>query len=874
VSALATAFAATQDPPLVNGVTSRIQDNAIPFTPQPLSAVTVTAPGSGYSSAPTVQFMGGLPGSGATATATVIGGKVTAINLVNPGSGYSYPPTVLLSGGGGFGATAVASVANTQQMLPKAIQELFDPLGRMNATLGVELPFTSALTQTTIPLGFVDPATEVMAPGEVQIWKITHNGVDSHGVHFHLVNVQVVNRVGWDGAIRDPDPNELGWKETVRMNPLEDIIVVAKAKPPLLPFGQPNSIRPLDVTQPLGSTANFTNVDPLTGRPPAVPVSNVMTNFGWEYTWHCHLLGHEENDMMRALIFTVPSSLPPAFVQNAAIGGIAVNLSWTDPTPFNYSTGLPLSTINNPANEIGFNILRAPGSSGGSFARIAAVPANSTSFIDTAPLAGTNRYQIVAFNAAGSTASNTVSVSSTPPPVITTTALPGGIVGVAYNQSISVSGGLLPLSWSISGGALPTPLTLNPATGVISGIPNAARTFSFTVLVSDAAARSTSATLSITITTPVSITTTNLPNGGVGVAYSQTLAASGGTTPYSWSLVGGGALPTSLTLNGTTGVISGTPSVSGTFTFTVRVSAANGTTATRALSIIVVPAVSITTTALPGGTVGVAYSQTLNATGATTPYAWSLATGSLPTSLTLNPTSGVISGIPTSAGTFNFTVRVTAANGSTATRSLSIAVAPRGPAAPSNLTATINSTTQIALSWTDASNNETSFAIWRSVNGGAFSQIGSVNRSPGQSAATGGTVSFNNNGVTVGNSYTYYVTAVNANGASAASNSVTVNFRAPAAPSALRGSAARIPGNPTQDRVTLNWTDNASNETGFTIQRAGNPNFNGATIFSVGANVTSFTQNVSRTSNYYYRVQANNSLGNSAWTNGVLVTTP
>ena len=58
--------------------------------------------------------------------------------------------------------------------------------------------------------------------GETQIWKVTHNGVDTHAIHVHLFNVQLINRVGWDGAIRPPDPNELGWKETVRMNPLED----------------------------------------------------------------------------------------------------------------------------------------------------------------------------------------------------------------------------------------------------------------------------------------------------------------------------------------------------------------------------------------------------------------------------------------------------------------------------------------------------------------------------------------------------------------------------------------------------------------------------------------------------------------------------
>ena len=76
----------------------------------------------------------------------------------------------------------------------------------------------------------------MLQSGETQIWKITHNGVDTHSIHFHLFNVQLINRVGWDGAIRPPDPNELGWKETVRMNPLEDFIVAARYKLPTVPF--------------------------------------------------------------------------------------------------------------------------------------------------------------------------------------------------------------------------------------------------------------------------------------------------------------------------------------------------------------------------------------------------------------------------------------------------------------------------------------------------------------------------------------------------------------------------------------------------------------------------------------------------------------
>ena len=323
-----------------------------------------------------------------------------------------------------FTPTGTAT-AITIQMGSKAIQELFElDYGRMNATLGVELPFTNALIQTTIPLGYIDPPTEAIQDSGVplapvagdgtQIWKITHNGVDTHAIHFHLFNVQIVNRVGWDGAIRPPDPNELGWKETVRMNPLEDAIVALRPVAPQLPFGVPDSIRPLDVTRPLGTTGQFTNIDPLTNNP--VIVTNVMTNFGWEYVWHCHLLGHEENDMMRPIVFNVPRLLPGApVVSYTRIGG-TVNLSWTDGTPVNDP-----GTLGNPANEIGFRIQRATvGANGkpGAYSQIGSALANQTSYADATAAPGTMySYIVVAYNAAGDAASNPVTVApaATPP---------------------------------------------------------------------------------------------------------------------------------------------------------------------------------------------------------------------------------------------------------------------------------------------------------------------------------------------------------------------------------------------------------------------------------------------------------------------------
>jgi len=161
--------------------------------------------------------------------------------LTNPGSGYSSAPIVTITGKGS-GAVAFARLAGATPFRTKAITEAFDPLGRVNATLGVELPFASAGVLTAVTLAYENPATEIFNDGQTQIWKITHSGIDAHPIHVHLFNAQIVNRVRWDGTIRPPDANELGWKDTIRMNPLEDIIIAARADAQLLPFGIPTAV--------------------------------------------------------------------------------------------------------------------------------------------------------------------------------------------------------------------------------------------------------------------------------------------------------------------------------------------------------------------------------------------------------------------------------------------------------------------------------------------------------------------------------------------------------------------------------------------------------------------------------------------------------
>jgi hypothetical protein len=172
---------------------------------------------------------------------------------------------------------------------------------------------------------------------------------------------------------------------------------------------------------------------------------------------------------------------------------------------------------------------------------------------------------------------------------ITTKRLPDGMVGTAYSQTLTADGGITPFTWTLTAGALPAGLTLSSA-GVISGTPTTAGKATFAVTVTDSStptAQTASQPFHITIT-GLTITTKWLPNGIVGTAYSQTLTASGGFTPFTWT-VSAGALPAGLTLS-SAGVISGTPTAAGRADFTVTVtdsSTPTVQTASQALSIII-----------------------------------------------------------------------------------------------------------------------------------------------------------------------------------------------------------------------------------------------------------------------------------------------
>jgi Putative Ig domain len=264
--------------------------------------------------------------------------------------------------------------------------------------------------------------------------------------------------------------------------------------------------------------------------------------------------------------------------------------------------------------------------------------------------------------------------STTCPP--TTCIPPGGQNGIAYSFSFSgtgaVTGGVPPITYSVASGGLPSGLTLN-TDGVIRGIPNSTilQTSTFTVMLKDSGVPpvpATSPVYTITVTPPpvLSITTpTNgLPVGNLHVPYANgAISITGGVPPFTWSYTG--TLPPGLTLNTTTGQITGIPTLAGPdFAFTITVTdqtqPTNQSKSQPFFIDIQQPApMELTPTPLPSGPTAAGYVASLQGmvSGGIAPYTWVVTAGQLPPGLTLDP-SGVISGTPSIATTANFTLQV------------------------------------------------------------------------------------------------------------------------------------------------------------------------------------------------------------------------
>ncbi|MDP2166799.1 MAG: putative Ig domain-containing protein [Thermodesulfovibrionales bacterium] len=297
---------------------------------------------------------------------------------------------------------------------------------------------------------------------------------------------------------------------------------------------------------------------------------------------------------------------------------------------------------------------------------------NTTGQLTGTPSAsGAYSFTAAVTDAIGATASRALSILVSDALSITTAALADGSLNTSYSITLAASGGRVPYIWTIIAGAPPTGLTLNSNTGLISGTPTSSGIYNFVVKITDYNGKTATKTLSITIS-DLQVTSTSMADGSLGAIYNATLSAAGGTKPYTWVVSG---LPPGLSLvNPATGAVYGTPTLSGSFDISVQVTDAAGRTASRSLSINISD-LQITITTLPDGSLNTSYSTTLTATGGTKPYTWSIVSGVLPTGLSHNANTGLISGTPSAAGTYDFIIKVTDNNSKTATRLLSITIA-------------------------------------------------------------------------------------------------------------------------------------------------------------------------------------------------------
>jgi hypothetical protein len=179
---------------------------------------------------------------------------------------------------------------------------------------------------------------------------------------------------------------------------------------------------------------------------------------------------------------------------------------------------------------------------------------------------------------------------------------------------------------------------------------------------------------------PINLAPTTLPNASLGQPYSQTLSATGGLLPYTYGITAG-TLPPGLILS-PAGLIAGTPTSAGTFSFTVTVTDAAGCTATRVYTIVVAPlgcpTITVLPASLPVGVIGSPYSQAMSASGGSAPYVFAVTAGALPPGLALSP-AGLLTGTPITLGNFSFTITATDAASCPGSRSYSIAITTGGP---------------------------------------------------------------------------------------------------------------------------------------------------------------------------------------------------
>ncbi len=294
----------------------------------------------------------------------------------------------------------------------------------------------------------------------------------------------------------------------------------------------------------------------------------------------------------------------------------------------------------------------------------------------TATASGPFSFTALATDAVGATASRLFALNVNPQLALSAVGAFDATVGKPYSYGVNAGGGTPPYTWSRVAGTIPPGLTLNTSNSVVSGTPTTAGTFTYTLRITDSSFPGDfrDIPISISVFNPIVIANpATLPAATIGRPYSQTLTATGGSPPFLFSL-SGGSPPAGINLVGNT--LTGTPTAIQTAAFTIDASCCFIVFASKPFTLAVNDVPSVTTSSLPTTTVGATYNQTLTGTSGSIPYTWSVISGALPAGLTLNPSTGAITGAATTAGTFNPTFQLSDLNGATASRPLVIVVNP------------------------------------------------------------------------------------------------------------------------------------------------------------------------------------------------------